>query len=238
MLIKAKTAARETADQCGFCTLFTKSVPHILENIFFALDYESFKKCLEVNGTWKELLTSESFVIKGKSAFRDEILKDEKTLHSASGRGESDQVRRLLSSGMVDVNCVDHSWPHPTALYKTAYCGHRGVVNALLEGGAEIDKTDHCGRTPLHAAALKGHKDAVKLLLDGGADCDKADEWGQTPLHSAAWNGHRFVIQVLLEGGAEPDARNNRGETPLYLATWVRRQDVADLLIEWQKEDR
>ena len=39
--------------------------------------------------------------------------------------------------------------------------------------GNLVDRTDHCGRTPLHAAALKGHRDAVKLLLDGGADCDK-----------------------------------------------------------------
>ena len=85
VMIEAKTTARGNADPCGFCTLFTKSVPHILEKIFFSLDYESFKKCLEVSTAWKELLTSESFIIRGKMVFREEILKDEKSLTDASG---------------------------------------------------------------------------------------------------------------------------------------------------------
>ena len=72
----------------------------------------------------------------------------------------------------IQVNQTQSKTPSPT-LYKAAYCGHEDVVNALIEEGAEIDKTDLCGRTSLHAAALKGHRDAVKLLLDGGADCDK-----------------------------------------------------------------
>ena len=142
MLIKTKTAARESADPCVtvFCTLFTKSVPHILERIFFSLDYESFKKCLEVSTAWKELLTSESFIIRGKMVFREEILRDEKTLPDASGRGKLDKVRNLLSTGMVDVDCADQGWPHPTPLYKAAYCGHEDVIDALLEGGADIDR--------------------------------------------------------------------------------------------------
>ena len=109
---------RENGDPIGFSTLFIKSVPHILEKIFFSLDYKSFKTCTEVNNAWKELLTSESFIVRGRELFQDEILKDEKTLLDASERGESDRVRRLLSTGMVDVNCGDQSWPHPTSLYK------------------------------------------------------------------------------------------------------------------------
>ena len=42
--------------------LFTRSVPHILEKIFFSLDYESFMRCSEVNKTWNDLLTSEPYL--------------------------------------------------------------------------------------------------------------------------------------------------------------------------------
>ena len=140
VMIETKTAARGKPDPCGFCTLFTKSVPHILEKIFFSLDYESYKKCLEVSTAWKELLTSESSIVRGKMVFREEILTDEKTLTDASGRGKTDKVRNLLSTGMVDVDCADQGWPHPTPLYKAAYCGHEDVIDALLEGGADIDR--------------------------------------------------------------------------------------------------
>ena len=45
----------------GFDKLFSMNVPHILEKIFFSLDYESYKKCLEVSYAWNKLLESESY---------------------------------------------------------------------------------------------------------------------------------------------------------------------------------
>ena len=48
---------------CEFDRLFTKSVLHIHEKIFFSVDYKSFKKCLEVSKSWNDLLTSESFLL-------------------------------------------------------------------------------------------------------------------------------------------------------------------------------
>ena len=61
---------------CSFDTLFSKCVPHILETIFFSVDYRTYKACLEVNSTWKKLLTSERYIAKGKSVFYKEIWKD------------------------------------------------------------------------------------------------------------------------------------------------------------------
>ena len=58
---------------CGFDILLSKNVPHILEDIFFSVDYDSFKKCLEVSKSWNDLLTSESFLRRGKSVFCEEI---------------------------------------------------------------------------------------------------------------------------------------------------------------------
>ena len=92
-------------DTCSFDILFSTSVPHILEKVFFSLDYESYKACLEVNDTWKELLTSERYITKGKSVFREEILEDEEKLWNASWDDKTDEARRLLATHMVDVNC-------------------------------------------------------------------------------------------------------------------------------------
>ena len=172
MAIEEKTKASKDAGQCGFCTLFTKSVPHILEKIFFSLDYGSYKQSLDVSYAWRVLLTSEHFIIKGKAVFKEEIAEDEKSLLDATVSGKLMEVRRLLSTRMVDVNCVD-DWQGFTPLYKAAYCGRREVAGVLLEAGAEIDKADRNGRTPLNVAALKGHRDTVELLLDRGANCDK-----------------------------------------------------------------
>ena len=59
-----------TGSVCAFDTLFTRSVPHVLEKIFLSLDsYESFQKCLEASKKWKEVLNSESFQEKAKTAY-------------------------------------------------------------------------------------------------------------------------------------------------------------------------
>ena len=70
-------------------------MPHVLEKIFFNLDYKSYKTCLEVSNAWNELLTSESFRTKGKYVFHVEILKDHKKLCEASVRGEKEEVRKF-----------------------------------------------------------------------------------------------------------------------------------------------
>ena len=58
-------AGEETMDPCAFDTLFSKSVPHILEKIFFSLDYASFKNCLEVCSEWNGLLTTKQYQRRG-----------------------------------------------------------------------------------------------------------------------------------------------------------------------------
>ena len=83
-------------------TLFTGHFPHVLDKIFFPLDYISFKECCEVSNTWREHLTSERFRVN----FHKGILDDERELILASMRGDVRGVRRLLSLGLVDVNCI------------------------------------------------------------------------------------------------------------------------------------
>ena len=41
--------------------LYARSVPHILEKIFFSLDYKSFQTCLKVNSAWNKELSSQRY---------------------------------------------------------------------------------------------------------------------------------------------------------------------------------
>ena len=73
-------AKDELASACNFDFLFYRNFPHILEMIFFSLDYESYKNCMDVSKEWKALLSSEKYISKGKTLFRKDIWKDEETL--------------------------------------------------------------------------------------------------------------------------------------------------------------
>jgi ankyrin repeat protein len=59
-------------------------------------------------------------------------------------------------------------------------------VQALLQGGADVDKAADGGATPLLMASQEGHVPVVQALLQGGADVDKATDNGWTPLYVAS----------------------------------------------------
>ena len=73
------------------------------------------------------------------------------------------------------------------------------LVRCLIDNGANINKTDVYGRTPLMMAAEYGHLDVVKLLIDNGANINKTDVRGRTPLMMAASYGHLDVVKLLLD---------------------------------------
>ena len=71
---------------------------------------------------------------------------------------------------------------HRNGLVVAAEKGHTAVVTALLDAGADVNKADKFGSTPLYAAAGYGHTAVVTALLDAGTDVNKADDEGITPL--------------------------------------------------------
>ena len=210
--------SRETMELCTIDTLFYKNVPHIIEKIFFSMDKESFLACCNVSKTWKKTLTSEAFQKQRKFMFHEEILMLEKELLEASQKGETENVRRIMSIGLVDVNNMRRNIPHWTILGMAATCGHKDVVELLLDKGADPNMKNPNGLTPLHRAAYHGKLDLVKMLLDNGAEPNRVDSDGRTPLHWAALrirtaalrdSDSKLVYKLLLEYGDRKD-RNNR----------------------------
>jgi ankyrin repeat protein len=77
--------------------------------------------------------------------------------------------------------------------------GHLEVTFLLCEKGADKDKVDEDGRTPLFLASSEGHLEVVHLLCAQGADEDKARNDGCTVLQTASEQGHFDVVRLFHE---------------------------------------
>lgn len=53
-----------------------------------------------------------------------------------------------------------------TACHYAAFCGHLEILQALIKRGADAEKKDSEGRSPLDYAIWNGHEDCVKELLE------------------------------------------------------------------------
>ena len=167
----------------SFDTLFTMNVPHLLEKIFFSLDYESFKICLQVSTKWTELLTSESYLDEAKSLYHGEIVRDEGNLWLAAKQGNIGKVQSLSGSIFVNVNCEKGSDR------STPLC--EAVESACALSNRARNKAKKASR-----------KKVVQLLLDRGANPNLGDMDGWTPLHSTnPRNGNEDTCNSSLKEG-------------------------------------
>ena len=133
-------------------------------------------------------------------------------LYHESFAADARQVRRLLSLGFIDIDGRNNQVASKygvSPLHNAALYGHGKAVKVLLENGAEPNKTNRKGWTPLHMAAECGFKSVsmVRMLLDWGADPRKEDKDGDTPMSVAAKNGHREVLALLR--GLRPRRRRD-----------------------------
>ncbi|OMO88791.1 Arf GTPase activating protein [Corchorus capsularis] len=72
-----------------------------------------------------------------------------------------------------------------TLLHLACETADIGMLELLLQYGANINATDSRGQTPLHRCILKGKAALAKLLLTRGADPQALNSEGKTPLELA-----------------------------------------------------
>ncbi len=149
-------------------------------------------------------------------------------LIAAAGRGDTDEVKRLIDSG-ADPNAGDARGR--SALLHSVIAGHDGAARALLRRGAHVETADADGKTALMWAADAGHMEIAALLLKRGADMAARDKYGQTALIDAAWRGRDGMVEKLLEIGADANARTVDGVTALMWTAINGYPDAARRLI-------
>ncbi len=126
---------------------------------------------------------------------------DTQLMLTARKGGKSPRVRTLLNAG-ADANTITRRG-FPVLVYAAAL-GDSETVQALIEAGAQIDRSNTQGRetwTPLMYAARGGHKVTVRLLLEANADVN-AERRGTTALKIARSRGHTYLEPLLREAGA------------------------------------
>ena len=67
-------------------------------------------------------------------------------------------------------------------LHNAVKSNHLEDVKLLVEQGADKDKRDWEGQTPLLLASKNGLLEVAQNLVEQGATLDKSDNQGQTPL--------------------------------------------------------
>jgi len=107
------------------------------------------------------------------------------------------------------------------------------IIKYLIEYGANINKRNKNGYTPLIVAIKKKkNNDIVKYLIDNGADVNQRTVNGDSPLMEACKKRNKPVIKYLIKNGAEINIENKEGETPLTISIVNNDMNIAKYLIK------
>ncbi|KXZ43356.1 hypothetical protein GPECTOR_93g626 [Gonium pectorale] len=85
-----------------------------------------------------------------------------------------------------------------TPLHLAAAAGHLGIIEDLLQAGADLECRGKDAYTPLHMAAERGQADAVRSLLERGASPAAVTQFGSTPLQLAVHEGNVGVLEAII----------------------------------------
>jgi len=150
-------------------------------------------------------------------------------LHVAAAQGSQVVVKLLLKNG-ADIGALDREGH--SALYIAVMNGRtrvaellikqgapydanelldeavsnnladRDVVRLLVSQGAQINRIDANGSTPLLRAITRNNRVLVKHLIAEGADVNQKDGDGRSPLVAAEEVGDTDIIRMLRRNGA------------------------------------
>lgn len=142
-------------------------------------------------------------------------------------QGQPERLRALLRREDADPNQVN-GFGDPLLHYAVNW-SKPAIVAALIEGGADLHRTNVWGWTARDAAELREQAEAVASLELAGAKPGKADA---IAFFKAIARADLETVQRLLDRGFDVNTRNHLGRTGLMVAAEEDQRGIAELLLE------
>lgn len=138
-------------------------------------------------------------------------------LHYAAQTSNANLITHLLAAG-ASPNVQNSEGQTPILLSTLAEEVGYKTLRALIDGGGDVNISQHNGYSPIHFAADKGLLEQVKLMISSGADVQKtAGIRQETPLHDASFQNNHEIVRELILAGADPNQLNQEEEGPLAI---------------------
>ncbi|MBK8187458.1 MAG: ankyrin repeat domain-containing protein [Cellvibrio sp.] len=140
--------------------------------------------------------------------------------------GDVDGVRELLAQG-ADVN---HTTERGAVLHQVVTTKNLEMIRVLIDAGADVNKLDSYGRTPLGKVVFhpsiseKKRIQITKVLLDSGASPNiwrryNGSSEDESPLIDAVQRKNFELVELLLSHGANVNDLSSKKQLH-----WILRQ--------------
>jgi hypothetical protein len=137
------------------------------------------------------------------------------------------EITKLFLAAGINPDARDEEG---ATVLQAVQAGDMGIIEALLNNGADVNAHDAKGSSALYLAILIGDNESARILVRKGADVNASNNEGETPLMIAALKGYPDNVKLLLDAGANLNAKDKRGETPLMHAIERNHSEVIQML--------
>lgn len=180
--------------------------------------------------------TEDEDVKKYYSAIYNSVENKIAPLEAAAWKGNVNYVSKLIECG-ADVDVMPGSYTILSAAINLPYEVNIDVIKLLIVNGADVNKRNKDGGTPLHEAVKRNEVETIKALMEAGANPRLVNKDGQTPLDIAIKKENKDIRQFLLQKRVRYYTDRSSGEPQAKLVIDPEGQEfIIDDVKSWFRE--